>query len=245
MLTSPTQGEAMTASVESLLHSGLPKATFLGSGCNRYRSRTKASHAEHALSFDELIAPHVEKIFRTAYRITRNREDAEDAMQDALLQALLHFADFDGRSAFGTWLTRIAINSSLMILRKRKNARTVSLDGASDSEDSKTFQEVRDPAPDAEERYLQKERETTLRDAINALRPSLRNVVELGDLGERSTRETAETIGVSVSAAKARLFHAREALRKSRKLRRFRNDQRAHDKSSTLAFRIAREYRLR
>ena len=68
-----------------------------------------------------------------------------------------------------------------------------------------------------EERHLQKERETTLRHAINALRPSLRSVVELGHLGERSMRETAEIIGVSVSAAKARLFHARKALRKDRK----------------------------
>ena len=226
----------MSTSVESPLHPCLLKTTFLRSGCNRYRSRTKASDAEHALGFDALIAPHIEKILRTAYRITRNREDAEDAIQDALLQALLHFEDFDGRSAFGTWLTRIAINCSLMILRKRKNARTVSLDGASDSEESKAFQQVRDPVPDVEERYLQKERETTLRDAINALRPSLRNVVELRHLGERSMPETAEIIGVSVSAAKARLFHAREALRKSRHVRRFRNDQPAHNKFSALAF---------
>ncbi len=227
----------MSAAAESPLHRYSPEVPLLRTVRNRHRWRAEASHAEHALSFDELIAPHVEKIFRTAYRITRNRGEAEDAMQDALLQALLHFEDFDGRSAFGTWLTRIAINSSLMILRKRKNARTVSLDGASDSEESKAFQEVRDPAPDAEERYLQKERETTLRDAINALRPSLRSVVELGHLGERSMRETAEIISVSVSAAKARLFHAREALRKSRKLSRFRDDQPAHNKSSALAFR--------
>jgi len=209
----------------SPLHRYSPEVPLLRTVRNRHRGLTEATLAEHALSFDELIAPHAKKIFRTAYRITRNREDAEDAMQDALLQSFLHFEDFDGRAAFGTWLTRIAINSSLMILRKRRNARTVPLDGASDPEDSKAFQEVRDPAPDAEERHLQKERETTLRHAINALRPSLRSVVELGHLGERSMRETAEIIGVSVSAAKARLFHARKALRKSRTLRGFRNDQ--------------------
>ena len=152
------------------------------------------------------------------------------------MQALVHFEDFDGRAAFATWLTRIAINSALMILRKRKNARTVALDGPGDSEEPKALQETRDPAPDAEQRYLQKERETTLRDAIKELRPSLRSVVELGHLGERSMREIAEIIGVSVCAAKARLFHAREALRNSPKLHRLRNGEAAHNNSSVLAF---------
>lgn len=222
----------MSTAVESPLHSYLPEAPRLPTAGNADRWSARARHAEprhaeprHAdreLSFDELIAPHVGKILRTTYRITRNHGDAEDARQDCLLQALLHFEDFDGRAAFSTWLTRIAINSSLMILRKRKSSRTVSLDGASDSDESNSFQEVKDPAPDAEERYLQKERETTVRDAISALRPNLRIVVELTHLGERSMRETAEIAGVSVAAAKTRLFHARNALRKSRKLSRFR-----------------------
>jgi RNA polymerase sigma-70 factor (ECF subfamily) len=174
------------------------------------------------LSFDELTAPHVRKISRVVHRITRNREDAEDAMQDALLQALVHFQDFDGRSAFATWLTRIAINSSLMILRKRRNARTVSLNGANDSEESQVFQKIRDTAADAEEQFLQKERETALREAIQTLRPSLRDVVEVVLLGERSIRETAEMLDLSVAAAKARLFHARRSLKKAQTLQRFR-----------------------
>jgi len=78
--------------------------------------------------FDELAAPHAKRIFRAAYRITRNRQDAEDAVQDALLQAFVRLEHFDGRSTFATWLTQIAINSSLMILRKRRHARAVSLD---------------------------------------------------------------------------------------------------------------------
>ena len=185
---------------------------------------------------EELTTQQTEKIFRTVYRITRNREDTEDAMQDAFMQSLKHFEDFDGRAAFSTWLTRIAINSALMILRKRKNTRTVSLDGPGDSEDSKALQETRDPAPDAEQRFLQRERETTLRDAIKELRPSLRSVVELGSLGERPMREVAQLIEVSLCAAKSRLFHAREALRNSRRLRRIRSGQAARNHSSDLAF---------
>jgi len=160
------------------------------------------------------------QLFRTAYRITRNREDAEDAVQEACLQAILHLGDFDGRSKFSTWLTRIAINSSLMILRRQRHSRTSSLNNTGDFDESQEFQQVRDPAPDVEERYLQKEREKTLRDAINRLPWPLRNVVKIGQLAERSIRETADIFGVSENAIKARLFHARAALRKSRKLRR-------------------------
>ena len=186
---------------------------------------------------EELTTEQTERIFRTVYRITKNREDAEDAMQDAFMQAFRHFKDFDGRAAFSTWLTRIAINAALMILRKRKNTRAVSLDGPSDSEESKALQETRDPAPDAEQRCLQNEREATLRDAIKELRPALRRVVELGHLRELPMGEVAETIGISVCAIKARLFHAREALRKSPKLHRLRNGQPARNNSPVLVLR--------
>ena len=158
-------------------------------------------------------------------------------MQDAFIQAHKHFEDFDGRAAFSTWLTRIAINSALMILRKRKNWRAVSLDGPSDSEESKALLETRDPAPDAEQRCLQKERETTLRDAIKELRPSLRTVLELGHLGERPVQEIAEIIGASVCATKARLFRAREALRNSPKLHTLRNGGQRHNNSSFVILR--------
>src|ERR1700740_1353003 len=73
-----------------------------------------------------LYRAHAEKLFYTVRRITRNHEDAEDAVQDALLSAFLHLQCFDGRSTFSTWLTRIGINSALMILRKRLNSREVS-----------------------------------------------------------------------------------------------------------------------
>jgi len=119
----------------------------------------------------------MQRIFRVAYRITRNREDAEDAMQEASLQAIVHLRNFDGRSKFSTWLTRIAINSSLMILRKQRNTNTTLLSNTREFEESKEFPEVRDPAPGAEERYLQKEREKALHTEIHALRPTLKGVI--------------------------------------------------------------------
>ena len=200
---------------------GIPK------NCDSVRRHRGAQnvHSTHPMPSEEFTAPQMRRIFRTAYRITSNREDAEDAMQDAYLQACTHFQDFDGRSKFSTWLTKIAINSSLMILRKRRHARTVSLENAGDSEESTGFQEKGDPGPDAEKRYLQAERETALRNAVRALRPHLRGVIELTELGERSIREAAEMLGLSVAAVKARLFHARRTLSNSRRLRPFRKDQ--------------------
>ncbi len=181
--------------------------------------RAEGSRTTLPQTFDELAATHAKRIFRAAYRITRNRQDAEDAVQDALLQAFVHLEHFEGRSTFATWLTRIAINSSLMILRKRRHARAVSLEEAADFDQSKVVQGIRDERPDAEQRYLKKELKTSLQDAVRTLRPSLRKVVEFGQLEDRSLKETADLLGVTLSAAKARLFHARQLLRRSQKLR--------------------------
>jgi len=87
--------------------------------------------------------------------------------------------------------------------------------GRNECEESKAFQQATDPAPDAEKRYLQRERATALRNAINELHPSLRVAVELRHFAERSIHETAETLAVSIGATKSRLFHARAALRNS------------------------------
>src|SRR5260370_5193667 len=77
----------------------------------------------HSGAFDDLCKRHAEKMFRISYRITRNREDAEDAVQECFLNAFLHLQDFDGRSRFSTWLTRIAMNAALMKLRRNPSSR--------------------------------------------------------------------------------------------------------------------------
>src|SRR6202047_5078289 len=77
-------------------------------------------------ALDTLYRAHAEKLFRTVHRITRNRDDAEDAVQDSFLRAFLHLKTFDERSTFYTWLTRIGVNSALMILRTKRNSREIS-----------------------------------------------------------------------------------------------------------------------
>jgi RNA polymerase sigma factor (sigma-70 family) len=194
-----------------------------------------AAKRGHEGAFGELWECHAKKIFHTTLRITRNREDAEDAVQDSFLRAFVHLRNFDGRSSFATWLTRIAINSALMKLRKTRACRETPMEESFDRGENRPRYEPADHLPGPEERYAQQERNTILRGAVRDLRPSIRKVVEIQQLQERSVKEAAEFMGISVVATKARLFHARAALRKSRRLKSIREGW-----SSRLGSRFAR-----
>src|SRR5215813_4272217 len=136
-------------------------------------SLLKFAKKGESAAFGILCERYSKQLFRAANRVTRNREDAEDAVQTALLNAFLHFADFDGRSSFSTWLTRIVINSSLMLLRKRKSAIESASESTHDSEVNGEAHQIRDNAPTPERRYAQSEEKEILDNAIQKLRPSL------------------------------------------------------------------------
>jgi RNA polymerase sigma factor (sigma-70 family) len=170
-------------------------------------------------AFGELCERHTAKVFRVVHRITRNREDAEDAVQDCFLSAFVHLKDFDGRSQFVTWLTRIAINAALAKLRKKRGIREIPMEEPGPTADFEPHYEVVDAALNPEETYGQQERNQVLNAAIGGLRPRARRVVEVHQLQEYSIRETAQILGISTAAAKARMFHARIALRRMPVLR--------------------------
>jgi RNA polymerase sigma factor (sigma-70 family) len=192
------------------------------------RSLVAAAKYGESVAFDVLCERLTPRILRSLLRITKNREDAEDALQDSLLSAFIHMREFDGRSAFSTWLTRIAINSALMILRKKRTSHEISMDSSVDSDTKPASWEMPDHAPNPERRYAQNERENILRGAIRTLRPAIRKVIELQQLQEHSMKETAAIIGISVPAAKARLFHAKVALRKTPRLKSIRSARNKH-----------------
>ena len=196
------------------------KTHFVGSAVRKQKELAllKAARSGQSTAFAKLCEQYTQQLFRAAHRITRSREDAEDAVQEALLSAFIHFGDFDGRSSFGSWLTRIGINSALMQLRKRRRWREVLMDDSSDST-KHSFWDVPDSSPNPETSCLRRERDETLRQAIVGLRPKIRQVIELGPLREDSMKQVAGIMGISTVAAKARLFHARRILRKSVKLR--------------------------
>ena len=168
-------------------------------------------------AFGALCEPLARKLVQSAQRITRNREDAEDALQDAFMSAFIHIKNFDGRSSFSTWLTRIAINSALMTLRKKRSSREIPI-GCGELGANGVGWDVPDPSANPEKLYAQREKQRILREAICELRPTIRQAVEI-QLRELSMEETAGMIGVSVAAAKGRLFHGRRALRKAFRLR--------------------------
>jgi RNA polymerase sigma-70 factor (ECF subfamily) len=164
-------------------------------------------------AFAELRDRHSRKILRTTYRIAGNLEDAEDALQDAFLRAFMHLNKFEGRSSFSSWVTRIAINMSLMTMRKKRRIKECSIDAGENDGESYDRWELRDFSEDPERRYARHERAQLLQGAIRRLRPDLRTTVELQQAHEYSTQELAESLGISVAAAKSRLSRARVYMR--------------------------------
>lgn len=168
----------------------------------------KAAKCGHLDSFDALFERHSQNLFRAACRITRNREDAEDAVQAALLSAFVHFAKFDGRSAIATWLTRITMNSALMLLRKRR-AVPVAL-----SEESWLAEgvDVLDSRSSPEDTYAREEQKWILGEALRNLPSRLREAIELRDLRGLTTEDISKRMGITASAVKARVFRGRAKL---------------------------------
>jgi RNA polymerase sigma-70 factor (ECF subfamily) len=164
-------------------------------------------------AFAELRDRNFRTLLRTTYRITRNWEDAEDALQDTFLKAFIHLNRFEGRSSFFSWVTKIAINASLMTLRKKRANKDMSIDACDNDGASDDRWEVPDLREDPERCYSRREREDLLWRAIRRLRPNLRTALELQQAQEYSTQEIADFLGISSAAAKSRLLRARLSLR--------------------------------
>jgi RNA polymerase sigma-70 factor (ECF subfamily) len=170
-------------------------------------------------AFNELVNSYSRKIFRLAKHITQNDEDAEDVLQETFLKAFEHLGDFQGQSKFYTWIVRIAVNESLMKLRKRKSDRSVPLDEPVDTGEDTVVREIAVWDENPEQKYSREELGQILDEAVQGLRPAFRTVFVLRDIEELSTEETAEALGISVPAVKSRLLRARLQLRE--KLTRF------------------------
>ena len=164
------------------------------------------------VAFETLFNRHQRKIFAIAFRYARVREDAEDIVQQTFQKAFVHLQKFEGKSSLSTWLTRIAINQALMLLRSRRALREVVIDDSSGDEETTPALELADTNPDPEARFLQREKTQILSAAMRQLRPGMRRAIELRELGELSNRDTAAYLGVSIGAVKARVFHARRKL---------------------------------
>jgi RNA polymerase sigma-70 factor, ECF subfamily len=174
---------------------------------------TAARAGDHN-AFVELYERHSRKVLPRIYRITKNREDAEDAFQDAVMRAFAHMKAFEGRSTFTSWLTRIATNSALMVLRKKRGGAEISMEEMCDDSEKPRAWEPPDLAETPEARYARQESEDLLRSAIQRLPCIFRDAIELQQAREYSSGQVAEDLGISLSAAKSRLMRARRTLRR-------------------------------
>jgi RNA polymerase sigma factor (sigma-70 family) len=174
-----------------------------------------AAKSGDSQAFIELSTPYRSRLVGQVNRITKNWADTEDVVQDALLNAFIHLDNFDGRSSFSTWLTRIAINCALMRLRKKSLTSTALNCGPRTDEEPWQSWEPVDSRGTPEELFIKHEQEKLLHEAILRLSPRLREVIQLQQSGGSSLKEIAHRLGTSVGAAKSRLSRARRALRSS------------------------------
>jgi RNA polymerase sigma-70 factor (ECF subfamily) len=172
-----------------------------------------ASKRGDVAAFEELVKRYDRKLLRIAQHLTHNREDAEDVVQEAFLKAFQHLSQFQENSKFSTWLIRIALNQSLMKLRKRRSTREVSIDKDFQSEADNVPIDVADWAPNPEELYSAAELREILRTTLGELGPGLRVVFILRDIEGLSLEQTADALDLSLSAVKARSWRARLQLR--------------------------------
>lgn len=160
-------------------------------------------------SLTAAIADHQHKLYRIAFRMLRNAQDAQDALQDALLLAFRNLAQFKGQAQMSTWLTAIVINSARIYIRRRQS-RSMQLFQQTDAQNmldaENSFVDTR---PDPEEIYGRAELRRKLHSASKRLSPNVRGAFQLVVLRGLSIREAAQTLGVSIGTIKARVFHGR------------------------------------
>ena len=177
-----------------------------------YGARKLVETREEVLKEDaleEMFVASRKRFLATAYSILRNREDAEDAVQEAYLSAYRHLRSFEGRSALRTWLTRIVMNAALMMQRKRKPSAVRSLSESGASHDDGWTENIPDSQPDPEMIHAERETLQFIDEKLGKLKPRLRQAFMMTYYDELSGPEACAVLGVSVGTFKARLFRAR------------------------------------
>ena len=171
-----------------------------------------AAKAGDHQAYAELCRRHSPQIFRTVLRITGNTADAEDTLQEALLKAYVHIRGFEGRSAFSSWLTRIAISSALMILRKKRSQPVFSFESCSETDDF-NLPEPMETSHNPEQSCILNALENECVRAIRHLSPTLQVVVQIRYREDISVAQIAKMLDISESAVKSRLLRARSKIR--------------------------------
>ncbi len=211
-------GHACAGAADSRLHSSRARNNHL-----RLHSRAAASYASRRFvsaqpeghdweAVQEMFLASRPRFVGMAYSILRNKEDAEDAVQDALLSAYLHLRAFEGRSALTTWFTRIVFNAALMIRRKRKRSRTDSEPESTAMDDTPWMEKIPAAQPDPEMTYAEKETVQSIDVLLGRMSPLLRQAFTMTYYQEMSSEEASALLGITSGTFKSRLFRAKRHL---------------------------------
>ena len=160
-------------------------------------------------AFDELQRTYSRRLYRTIYSITKTPEDTEDALQDTFLRAYSSLYQFEGWSTIYSWLTRIAVNAALAILRKRRARPEVLFDPNEKPGVDTPYFDVKDATPNPEEICDNRQRRVRLFHAIQNLEPSLRTPILMQMIQGWSIKQIGQALNISPGAVKARLHRAR------------------------------------
>ena len=162
-----------------------------------------------AAAFRRLVDAHASALFRVCARITGDKTLAEDAVQEAFLNAYRHLRDFDGRAAFSTWLHRIAVNAALEQMRRRKRSETELPD---DDEGEDVFSTVEDaPGPDRHARSAEIRRD--IETELKRMSTIERTAFVLRHHEGQSLEEISAVLSLSTNASKQAIFRAVRKLR--------------------------------
>lgn len=172
---------------------------------------TKARAGSSAV-FEEIQRCYAPYLYRRIRSITRNREDAEDALQDTFLRAFSALDSFQGRSQLSTWLMRIAINTAVMTIRRRRSQAEVSFEQSAESGGAPASFDVIDSAPNPEQICDRNQRYRKLLRSVERLEPKLRSAVVVWISHDCSMKEVAQSLDVSLATVKARIHRARKRL---------------------------------
>jgi RNA polymerase sigma-70 factor (ECF subfamily) len=193
------------------LLAGLSDAAVLKRACER-----------DVAAFEDLVLRTEEDLYRLAMRYVQNESDAQEILQNAYLSAWRGLPSFEGRAQFASWMHRITVNASLMFLRARGHHHEVALDDVEATKLNAAMVEathgptLREPGSHRPDHQFQSaELRGRIASAVSSLPPILRETFLLRDVREMSTREAAGNLGVTVLAARTRLYRARRALRES------------------------------
>ena len=177
----------------------------------------RRAQAGELAAFEELVTRHEQRVYTLARRILGQEQDAEDVTQQAFVNALEHLDTFRGEASFATWLSRIATHAALKVIRKRRGLLTVSLEAA--TEEDETYGSVPHPEYIADWRespaqlVTRRETQRLIDEALARLDEKHRVVFLLRDVEGMSVKETAAALGLSEANVKVRLLRARLQLR--------------------------------